>query len=99
MLNKIKIYLILLVFVLITSCNETKKIIVHSCPGSPEANADILRSIDKKSDLFKKNNIEVIVKDDKCGYTLISKNKKRFIYGSMTGIDLLLEIESFYDLK
>ena len=76
MLNKNKLLAVLLLL-LITSCSEVKKIIVHNCPNSSEANADILRSINKKTTFFKNNNIEVEINNDKCGYTLIYNKEKK----------------------
>ncbi|MDA9316380.1 hypothetical protein N9Q58_00510 [Polaribacter sp.] len=99
MLNKIKILVTLSVFVLIASCSETKRIIVHNCSNNTEANADILRSIDMNTNYLKENNIEIKTVNDNCGYTLIYKSEKKFIEGSMTDVDLMLEIKSFYKLE
>ena len=99
MLNKIKILIALSVFVLIISCSETKKIIIHNCPNTIEANVDILRSLDINTIYLKENNIEIRTVSENCGYTLIYNNEKKFIEGSMTDVDLMLEIKSFYKLK
>ena len=99
MLNKIKILVMLSVFVLITSCSEAKRIIVHSCPNNVEANADILRSLEMNTNYLKENNIEIKTDNEKCGYTLIYNNEEKFIEGSMTDVDLMLEIKSFYKLE
>lgn len=97
--NKIKLFVTLLVFVLIVSCSETKKIIVHNCSNNTEANADILRSVNMNINYLKENNIEIKTVNEKCGYTLIYNNEEKFIEGSMTDVDLMLEIKSFYKLE
>jgi hypothetical protein len=48
---------------------------------------------------LKENNIEVKMVNKNCGYTFIYKNEKKIIQGSMTDVDLMLEIKSFYRLK
>ena len=99
MLNKIKILVVLFVFTLIISCSKTKRIMVHSCSNNVEANADILRSLEMNTNYLKENNIEIKTDNEKCGYTLIYNNEEKFIEGSMTDVDLMLEIKSFYNLK
>tara|TARA_B110000090_G_scaffold172820_1_gene193596 strand:+ start:80 stop:382 length:303 start_codon:yes stop_codon:yes gene_type:complete len=99
MLNKIKILVTIYVFVLITSCNGTKRIIVYNCSNNTEANADILRSLEMNTNYLKKNNIEIMIVNEECGYTFIYNNEEQFIEGSMTDVDLMLEIKSFYKLE
>lgn len=99
MQNKIKLLVTLLVFVSIVSCSETKRIIVHDCSNNTEANVDILRSVNMNINYLKENNIEIKTVNEKCGYTLIYNNEEKFIEGSMTDVDLMLEIKSFYKLE
>ena len=99
MRNKIKILSLLVVLFLMTSCKKEKTIIVHNCPHSTEAEIDILRSVRLNKDYIKKNYITIKEEDNKCGFTFIYGEESKYMEGSMTDIDLMMEIKSFYNLK
>lgn len=67
--------------------------------NSIEANNDILRSVNSNRDYLDQNSIQIIEDNNNCGFTLIFGNKKKFINGSITDIDLMLEIKSFYQIE
>jgi len=97
--NRIKTLLISLVLFLIISCEKEKIFIFHNCSNSVEAEIDILRSVRLNRDYLQKNGITIIEKDNKCGFTFIYGDKSKYMEGSMTDIDLMMEIKSFYEIK
>lgn len=100
MQNKIlKVIVVLSVFFILSSCEKNKEIVVHFCSDNIEAKADILRSLDLNLEYLEKNDISYKKNKSKCGFTFTYGNKEEFIEGSMTDIDLMMKIKSFYDLK
>jgi len=81
------------------SCTEQKLLIIHDCSSSVESELDILRSLELNKEYLEKNEVKFKVESDKCGFTFIHGDRTKFIEGSMTDIDLMLEIKSFYNLK
>jgi len=99
MKNRLKILLSILILFLMNSCTEQKMLIVHDCSSNVEAELDILRSLELNKEYLENNEVEFKVESDKCGFTFIHGDRSKFIKGSMTDIDLMLEIKSFYYLK
>jgi hypothetical protein len=97
--NRIKTLLILFVLLLTISCKKEKTFTVHNCADNIEASKDILRSVKLNRDYLQKNNITIIEEDNKCGFTFKYRERSKYIEGSMTDIDLMMEIKSFYNIK
>ena len=97
--NFFKAIIVLFMFLVISSCEKDKEIVVHFCSDNTEAKSDILRSLDLNSEYLKTNGISYKKDENKCGFTFIYGNKEEFVEGSMTDIDLRMKIKSFYDLK
>ncbi len=97
-----KILAILLILTItLHSCRVAEKsIIVYNQCSDAEAAQDLVRSMDLNRKNLKNNNITVKgSNEDKCGYQFKHKDKEKFFEGAMTDMDLLLEIEEFFDLR
>lgn len=94
------ILLILSIILLSCSAAEETSITVYNKYSDAETTQDLERSIDQNKMDIENNNITLKESnEDKCGYLFKYKDKEKFIEGAMTDIDLLLEMEQFFDLR
>lgn len=97
--NRIETLLISFALFLTLSCEKEKTFIVHNCSDNIEAEMDILRSVKINRNYLQKNDITIIEENNNCGFTFKYGERSKFIYGSMTDVDLKLEIKSFYNIN